>query len=428
MKYIFIITLLFIFFSCKNNNAVDETNNLPIQLSDELHKASCVYLTSDEKNNPLVSWCETDTTTGKKFFFFSIFNDSSQSFSNAIPIPIKQSASLHEEGMPKIAVKGDGTIIAVYETSEPTKENEYSGFLYYIQSPNNGKSWTQPHYLDSDSSASTSHSFASLARLSDGEVAACWLGESLDHEKEGRPVMFSKTLGYEGFQNQLSITPSACECCRTAISSNLDGHVAIMFRNLLDSSVRDISVSVSNDAGKSFSKPTSFSNDGWMIYGCPHNGPSVVSGENNNYSTWYTGGRQPGIYYAKLDKNRQIIKKVHLSKKGRFAQICLSSTNHPIIVYNELFLKGDTLCSPIVVEKISGEKIFKKIITPQDAQASYPVLQPYKKNAIIVAWNENGKIYYHKINADDITDPSGLPAQKNNKLPGSFSLREMPLH
>lgn len=421
MKFLFIITFISFFFSCNNHKTVDETDNLPIRLSDESHKASCVYLTSDEKNNPLISWCETDTTTGKKFFYLSYFSDSSLSFSNAIPVPIRQSASLHEEGMPKVAVKGDGTIVAVYETSEPTKENEYSGFLYYIESLNRGKSWSQPHYLDSDSSASTSHSFAALARLSDGEVGVCWLGESPDHQKEGRPVLFAKTRGHEGFQSQLFITTSACECCRTAISSNLDGHVVIMFRDLLDSSVRDISASVSNDTGRTFSKSASFSKDEWVMYGCPHNGPSVFSGKNNNYSTWYTGGRQPGIYYAKLDQNRQIIEKIHLSETGRFAQICLSASNLPIIVYNELFLSGDTLCSPIVVEKISGRKIFKKIITPKIAQASYPVLQPYKKNFIIVAWNENGKIYFQKINTDAITGTAVLPVQKNDELPGRFS-------
>lgn len=90
----------------------------------------------------------------------------------------------------------------------------------------------------------------SLFRLSDGEIGACWLDESLADAKRGRSIKFAKTNGRNGFQNELLIDSFACQCCRTAISSDDKGNVSIMFRNIVAASVRDITVSTSQGQWK----------------------------------------------------------------------------------------------------------------------------------------------------------------------------------
>lgn len=391
--------------SC-NTNKKQEQNLNALLLSNVKNKASCVSFSTDEKNTPIISWCETDTATKNKYFFLAFFNNDDKHFSKPVPVPIQQNAGIHEEGMPKIAVKGDGTIVAVYETSAPTKENEWAGYIRYIQSFDKGKTWAKPLYLDSDTAAGKEHSFASITHLSDGEIGACWLNKSFNYKKQGRPVIFAKSNDDKGFQKEILIDSIACECCRTAISSDDRGGVSIMFRNILHDSVRDISVSTSNDNGKTFTPAISFSNDDWVMNGCPHNGPAVARTEKNIYAVWFTGGNQRGVYYAELDNDGKTILKKHISAEGRFIQLCLLPDEKKILAYNENIRKGDSVYSTIVLDKIDGNKIFTEDITPQNSHANYSVVQSINNSNIIAAWEENDRIYYRTVDVKSIVKPA----------------------
>src|SRR5690625_2965758 len=115
--------LFFIMISCNSYQKEQESKskaNLPVALSAASGKASCVFLTADEKNNPAISWVEIDSS-GKKHFYFARWKPSVHAFSSPHAIPIEQNAAMHEEGMPKIAFKGDGSLFAMYETSVPVQ-------------------------------------------------------------------------------------------------------------------------------------------------------------------------------------------------------------------------------------------------------------------------------------------------------------------
>lgn len=387
-----------------------------VQLSNSLHKASCVRFASDEHDNPIISWCETDDTE-RKFFYLSFFENGT--FGMPVSIPIEQNAAIHEEGMPKVAIKSDGTIIAVYETVSPTSENRWAGFIHYIQSFDKGKSWTKPLCVHADTSQGKSRSFADITRLSNGEIGASWLDVSLDNKKNGRTVKFAKTNGREGFGNEQLVDSFACECCRTAISSN-DGKISIVFRDIISDSVRDISVSTSSDNGDTFSKAVSFSDDDWIVNGCPHNGPSVVNDKENVYATWFTGSQKKGVYYCELNNNEEVVFKKLISPNGKNIQLCLAPDGSRVLAYNEIRRQADSFYSRIVVNKIEGEKVLEANITSSKAHAGYPVIHAMKKNNIVVAWTEYDKVFYSVLNTHDISNtiqPSAImPVTTENKL------------
>lgn len=387
-----------LFQSC--NNTSEEQAILPILLSSPHQKASCVYLTSDEKNNPVVSWCETDST-GKKYFYLSFFDAVAGKFSSAINVPIEQNASFHEEGMPKVAVKGDGSIVAVYETASPTKENEWAGYVRYMQTFDKGNTWSQPRCVHADTTSGSSRSFAAITRLSNGEIGACWLDAAFDYNKSGRPVKFASTDGNSGFKNEILIDSIACECCRTAISSD-GGNVSIVYRDIINDSIRDVSLSKSINNGRSFSKPISFSGDNWNINGCPHNGPCVTTGGGVTYAAWYTGGAQKGVYYSELDKENKTLVKRQISANARNIQLCLLSGDTRMLAYNETIHEADSFYSKIVISKIENNKVFAKDITSLKAHAAYPVLKAFGTSKLLVAWSEQEKIYYALVDANQI--------------------------
>lgn len=403
MKKFLIIAGAAFLFSCNNQHAIKKQPSQSVLLSNINNKASCVYLTSDENNKPVISWCEQNAS-GRKFFFMRFFNEKKNSFDASISIPVEQNTIFMEEDIPKIAVKGDGTIIAVYETKAPTKQNGWAGFVHYIQSFDKGKTWTQPLCVHHDTASGKTHSYAAIARLSDGEIGACWLDESLGSEKQGRAVKFAKTNGGNGFQHEVLIDSFACQCCRTAISSDDKGNVSILFRDILPDSIRDIAISTSSDNGKTFSHATSFSNDNWVINGCPEDGPCVVNKNNSTYAVWFTGGNERGVHYAALNNNQNIIAKQYISNNARFIQLCLLPDNTPIFIYNETDHNGDSAYSNIVLGKMQSDKMFTENVTT-NIQANYPVVQAINNDKVVAAWKKNGKVFYTIADVHFINTP-----------------------
>jgi YHS domain-containing protein len=385
--------------SCSHKLKEGET----ILCSDVKNKATCVSFTSDQTGNPVINWCEVDATQ-KKFFFFSFFDAGTNSFPDKVAVPIEQSTSLHEEGMPKIAIKGNGTIVAVYETAAPTAENRFAGFVKYIQSFDKGKTWTVPHFLHADTTAGKGHSFASVTRLSNGEVGASWLDVSFGDNKTGRSVKFAVTNGQSGFNGEKVIDSFACQCCRTAISCDAKGDISIMFRDILSDSIRDMSVATSADNGQTFTKPVSFTNDDWVINGCPHNGPSVANTGGNTYAAWFTGGSHSGLYYAALNTDKKMTDRKKISGKGRNIQLCVLPGDKSIVAYNETVKQMDSFYSKISVNKIVAGKMFTTDITSGKSHAGYPVLHSLG-NKVVVAWEDNDKIYYRIVNENEIAIP-----------------------
>ena len=408
MRQLFILSIVaFILFPSCNNKSNQEKPFDTVLISNPKHKASCVRFASDEHDNPIISWCETDEAE-RKFFYLSFFENGK--FGTPVNIPIEQNAAIHEEGMPKAAIKSDGTIIAVYETVSPTPENGWAGFIHYIQSFDKGKSWTKPLCVHADTSSGKSRSFADITRLSNGEIGASWLDVSLDNKKNGRTVKFAKTNGRNGFEDERLVDSFACECCRTAISGN-DGKISIVFRDIISDSVRDISVSTSSNNGDTFSKAVSFSNDDWIVNGCPHNGPSVVNDKENVCAAWFTGSQKRGVYYCELNNNEEVVYKKLISPNGKNIQLCLAPDGSKVLAYNEIRRQparpvggADSFYSRIIVNKIEGEKVLEANITLSKAHAGYPVIHAMKKNNIAVAWTENDKIFYSLLNTHDISN------------------------
>lgn len=408
-QYPIITALIILMIGC----SIDKKNNSegqPVMLSDTTKRANCVYLTADEQNRPVISWCETDKNTNVKNFYMAFFDEGRRQFASKIPVPVEQSTQFHEEGMPKVAIKGDGTVIAVYETSVPTEQNRFAGSVKYIVSSDKGKTWSPPHYLHKDTAAGKSHSFAAVTRLGDGEIGACWLDVPLYGEGNGRSVKFSKTNPANRFGHETILDSVACECCRIAICSNEKGKIAIAFRDIINDSIRDVSMITSADNGNNFTPAIPFSKDGWVMYGCPHNGPSISIDEKNIYATWFTGGPQKGIYYCGLNDQMQEKDRLLISDRGRFAQVCSMPDGSRLLAFNESRSEDSLHYNRIVVNKIVNNNIYTFEMEGPKSMASYPVVKAFGRNNVLVAWSQDNKIYYSLVDAERIS----RPAQKMN--------------
>ncbi|MCO5248235.1 MAG: exo-alpha-sialidase [Chitinophagales bacterium] len=392
-----VIILLQSVISCNNSSKEIEIGTENFLISNTENKASCVFLTTDENGYPAISWVEKDSNK-HPILFFALWDEAKNTFGEKQQINLPDNTSVHEEGMPKIAFKGDGIMIATYESSVPVEGKKWGiSDLSYMESKDKGKTWTVAQSVFKNKYQGSSPSFSGLSRLSDGEIGVAWLDNDTNPKNFSRPVFFAKTLKSGGFDNAYMITPKACQCCRIAISSEQDGQVSIAFRDLSKENVRDISVATSNDNGKSFQAPSDFSKDGWVIDGCPHNGPSIASSNGKTYLTWFTGGDHIGVNYGELNKDGTVENKTLLSKDGRFAQLSLLNDGTPVVVYSEDFTEKNKNGSQIKIAKMHNDQFVKAKIDLSGQDADYPVIRTLNDHDVIVAWSDNNQIFYKKI-------------------------------
>ncbi|MCY4400492.1 MAG: hypothetical protein OXE96_14305 [Gemmatimonadetes bacterium] len=170
-------------------------------------------------------------------------------------------------------------------------------------SDDKGATWSPP-WTPHDDGTPTEHGFVSVFRAGDG-IMATWLDGRAMVEPEGPMTVRARMLpgsvpagssatafasGQPGASGHVAgpeivVDERSCECCQT--DAVLAGAVPVIaFRDRAEGEVRDIHVSRLLDTGWTESKPVH--RDGWVIGGCPVNGPSMAARDEQVAVAWFT--------------------------------------------------------------------------------------------------------------------------------------------
>ena len=372
MKYIIITILGFLI----NFN---QPNKL-IQLSDNQRVAITPRFTMDEKGNPVLSWAEKDGNK-QNLFFFAISNDGGSTFEEKISVKVPEKISIHAEGMPKIAFKKNGEVIALFELSKPTLTERFSGNLYFISSKDKGKSWSEPQTVHQDTTAGKGHSFGDLTTLPDGQIGFVWLDLKLG-KYEGRSVKFRQTLPDGKLSNEVVVDSNACQCCRTNLFVDANNNFHVTYRDMLADGSRDISNTISKDGGKNFSESKTIFDDKWKINACPHTGPGVTQVGKDIYTTWFTG--KEGDSGVRLSKNGsgKLMDKVE-TNRAKHPQVGIWN-NQLVMTWNQSMQKDDKFFTKIGIRVFDKQGNFKEQwITPDFMVSTYPVVMSSGKDLLV---------------------------------------------
>ena len=390
-KIIFFAVILcsFIFLSCKDSNSkvkIVASNASQIDTSE----GSCPYLTKDDKGNIVLSWIrKIDSSTSE--FCYAISKDEGKTFGKAIVIPGSTNIHPHGENMPKIIFKPSGEIIAAWASANANPKNAYSDVVFYSKSFDNGKSWTNAEKLVNDP-AGYDQCYFDLAILSNGEAAIIWLDNRKKTLHDGSALYFAETSGNSGFQNERLITEPCCPCCRTDLFVDKEKNIHLLYRAIIQDSIRDMDHIVSTDNGKTFSNPERISDDNWVVFGCPHTGPAMTENKDGIQFTWFTGGNEGGIYYCSSENNgKSFSSRLMVSGiASKHCQIVSLNENDLAIVWNENFIKKSGPSSRIGIEIRSAEGAdpVKSYITPEIGNATFPTIKSINKNSALVAYTE----------------------------------------
>ena len=382
---------IFIIQSC--SHAVKQEMTLSAASMIDTAQASCPYLTSDNKGNIVLSWIkEKNAEAG--VLCYAVSSDGGKTFDSAIEIPGSSNVLPHGENMPKLIFKPSGETIAVWGTANPNPKNKYSGLVYYAQSFDAGKTWSHPANLVKDP-ASFDQRYFDVALLPTGEAAIVWLDNRKTSAKEGSGLYYAVTNGNTGFSNEKLISEPCCQCCRTNLFVDHNKNIHVVYRAIINDSIRDMAHVVSADNGVSFSTPERISNDNWVINGCPHTGPAMAENKEGMHFTWFTAGSGAGIYYNQSRDNGKTFSQRN-SVSGRSAKHCQIVTlpdDNILIVWNETFAYHNDFSSRIGVEERSadGKPSRKQYITAENGSASFPVIHAVDANTALVAYIESTK-------------------------------------
>lgn len=140
----------------------------PFQISLPGADASGAYLTTDNNNNPVLSWVQQVSPDNYRMFYATSF-DGGHTFEKAKWITTSKGIYPHDENLSKIIYRKNGDMMAIFAVQNPSKENKFAGLLYYTQSFDNGLVWTEPKQLSPAKSLSNDERYFDMTLLPDGK-------------------------------------------------------------------------------------------------------------------------------------------------------------------------------------------------------------------------------------------------------------------
>lgn len=366
-------------------------------------QADAPFLTVDTAGHPVISWIEGDENPTMAY---AVLDEDGKVLREPRIIPPSAGLIPHNEMMPKMLFKPDGEIIAIWPVKNKTPRSRYGGLIYYAQSFDNGKTWSDPIPITEDPDSYDQRYF-DVAVLPDGNAAIIWLDNRSETKKNGSTLYYAATNGENGFDDEKVIGRSTCQCCRTDIFVDSLGNIHVSYRNIFDQKYRDMAYLFSGDLGKSFSTPKRISHDNWAINACPHTGPTVAGNKYGLHFYWYTMGGGEGVYYTSTTNNgRHFAKRQLFSPKARHPQATAMTSETIAVTWDEFYKAGGAFNNRIglLLKKRGASEESKEYLTSPEVDAKYPVIRGLSGNRLLVAWiqeSNNRQVYYQVITRED---------------------------
>ena len=161
-------------------------------------------------------------------------------------------------------------------------------------SEDGGSTWSPP-WTPHEDGTPTEHGFVSVFETGDG-VWAAWLDGRAMIEPGGPMAVRARLLPLPGPAGEgvagaeTVVDARSCECCQTdAVVA--DGVPVLAFRDRAEGEVRDIHVSrwmATADGRPAWTPSMPVHEDGWVIGGCPVNGPAMAAAAGRVAVAWFT--------------------------------------------------------------------------------------------------------------------------------------------
>lgn len=215
---------------------------------------------------------------------------------------------------PALAVLDNGDWLAHW--LQRSGAGRYAYDIRVSRSRDRGHTWSDPILLHDDGTRSE-HGFVAWAPLGGDRAHAIWLdgrftaaarataadgadgaaagnghGDHAGHHQpaDGAMTLRAARIGRDGITEAVQLDVSVCDCCQTD-AVRTGGQTLVVYRDRSDQEVRDVGL-VRHD-GRRWRDPEPLFDDGWVVAGCPVNGPAIAADGDRVLAAAYSeaGGR-----------------------------------------------------------------------------------------------------------------------------------------
>ena len=256
------------------------------------------------------------------------------------------------------------------------------------------------------------HGFVSIVANDHEGFFITWLDgrNTVEKEEDGghKPmtIRFAEITNAGDLINEIELDSSVCDCCQTSIT-NTDKGPLVVYRDRSDKEVRDIYVIRNID--NVWETPVPVHNDEWVIYGCPVNGPKVVSNSNNLAVSWFTvsdGKPTVNISFSEF-YGSSFGNPIKINDYDAIGRVDVAFLNEEEVLVS--YMEGDDDGTYLRIKKVSIEGKVSEPITISKIDSGRNTGVPQLEildNEIFIVWtvfeNENNQLKTVKLSFKDI--------------------------
>lgn len=235
------------------------------------HATSTPYVAPDGNGGFMVSWVDRTAKT------FNLARFDGRNWSK--PDVIARGDLLDNKAdYPSIALSGR-TLFAQWRERAGADGRR----IRLARSSDSGVTWSAP--VTPHPAMAREFGFVSMLPLPDGTARIVWLdGRRSAHEGMGETELRAATMTSAGaLTDEVLVDGRVCDCCQTSMALTSRGPL-VVYRDRSEKEVRDIVVA----APQAGAHNTPVHADGWLIKGCPVNGPRIDAQGSRVAVAWFT--------------------------------------------------------------------------------------------------------------------------------------------
>ena len=291
---------------------------------------------------------------------------------------------------PEVHVRGD-TVVAHW-----LQRGSQGGYDYGVRiswSVDGGETWSDP-WTPHEDGTPTEHGFVSFVSTESG-LAAVWLdGRNMiggdGHGGEGAMTLRTRTLPIgRDAGPEIVLDARTCECCQTdAVVAG--GVPVVAYRDRGEGEVRNIHVARLVDGTWSEGRPVH--DDGWVIGGCPVNGPALAAEGEQVAVAWFTAPEdEPRVNVAfSADRGERFGDPVRVDLGAPAGRVDLVGLDGGDVLVTWLERGGDG--ARILSRRLTPDGHMGDVVTlaeTSEARASgFPRMARFGSDAVALAWTE----------------------------------------
>ena len=278
MKKFIIALFLFNLFSCNSNDVTIE--EISFLYDNNNAQPSLV----SNNGNLSLTWISSDKDMNASLNFRQFKNEG---WTNPLRLADGSDWFVNWADFPTHAISGD-KVLSSYLKKSASGKYTYDVFLSLHKL--SGEKVKEDFILNTDG-FKAEHGFVSITSNNSEGFLITWLDgrNTVENDEDGNhkpmTIRFAEITNDGDILNETELDSSVCDCCQTSMTYTNKGPL-VVYRDRTEEEVRDIYVTRKID--KVWENPISVHDDGWVIYGCPVNGPKVVSSSNNIAVSWFT--------------------------------------------------------------------------------------------------------------------------------------------